>query len=94
MKHAPLTRAALLVYGILVLVVLYVPVAAIAFASFSKARYLSFPIRRYTTEWYERAFDSSTVPELVSTSLKVAFAVAVISVVIGFFGALAFARYR
>ncbi len=94
MPHKPLTRAALLIYGIITLVVLYVPIAAVTFASFSKARYLSFPIKRYTTEWYAKAFDSSTVADLISTSLKVAIIVMLISVVVGFFGALAFARYR
>ncbi len=94
MPHKPLTRAALLIYGIVTLVVLYVPILAVTFASFSKARYLSFPIKRYTSEWYGKALESSTVADLISTSLKVAIIVMLISVVLGFFGALAFARYR
>ncbi|MBC6405117.1 MAG: ABC transporter permease [Rhodospirillales bacterium] len=94
MPHKPITRAALLVYGILTLLVLYLPIAAIAFASFSKARYLSFPIERYTSQWYGKALESSTVSDLIVTSFKVAFAVMLVSVVAGFFGALAFARYR
>ena len=36
----------------------------------------------------------STVASLVSTSLKVAVIVTIVSMVLGFFGALAFARYR
>ena len=94
MPHRPLTRIGLLIYGIVTLIVIYVPIAAIGFASFSKARYLSFPIKRYTTEWYPKALESSTVSELIVTSFKVALIVMVVSVVIGFFGALAFARYR
>ncbi len=94
MPHNPLTKVSLLIYGIVTLIVLYVPIAAVTFASFSKARYLSFPIKRYTAQWYEKAFESSTVTGLISTSFKVAVIVMLISVVVGFFGALAFARYR
>ena len=94
MPHKPLTRWGLFAYGLLTLAVLYVPILAIGFASFSKARYLSFPIRRYTTEWYPKALESSTVADLIATSLKVAAAVTLVSVVVGFFGALAFARYQ
>ena len=87
-------RAAFIAYGLLALVFLYLPILAIAFASVSKARYLSFPVRRYTVNWYEKMLESSTVSDLFQTSLKIAVSVTVISVVIGFFGALAFARYR
>jgi len=94
MQHGALTRWGLFAYGVLTLLVIYVPIAAVTFASFSKARYLSFPIRRYTTEWYVEAFYSSTVSNLISTSFKVALTVTLVAVVVGFFGALAFARYR
>ncbi len=87
-------RAAFIAYGLLALVFLYLPILAIAFASVSKARYLSFPVRRYTVNWYEKMLESSTVSDLFQTSLKIAVSVTIISVVIGFFGALAFARYR
>ncbi|RMF34165.1 MAG: ABC transporter permease [Alphaproteobacteria bacterium] len=87
------TRIVLYVYGILVIAFLYLPLVSVSFASVSKARYLSFPIRRYSTKWYGEALKSSTVSELVSTSLTIAVLVTVISVVIAFFGALAFARY-
>ena len=87
-------RAAFIAYGLLALVFLYLPIVAIAFASVSKARYLSFPVRRYTVNWYERMLESSTVSDLFQTSLKIAVSVTVIALLIGFFGALAFARYR
>lgn len=88
------TRIVLYVYGILVIFFLYLPLVSVAFASVSKARYLSFPIKRYSTKWYGEALDSSTVSNLLVTSLSVAVLVTIISVVIAFFGALAFARYQ
>ena len=88
------TRIVLYVYGIIVIFFLYLPLVSVAFASVSKARYLSFPIKRYSTKWYGEALDSSTVSNLLVTSLSVAVLVTIISVVIAFFGALAFARYQ
>ena len=88
------TRIVLYAYGILVIFFLYLPLVSVAFASVSKARYLSFPIKRYSTKWYGEALDSSTVSNLLVTSLSVAVLVTIISVVIAFFGALAFARYQ
>ena len=46
------------------------------------------------TKWYGKAIESSTVQDLLWTSLSVALLVTVISMVVGFFGALAFARYQ
>ncbi|QPC42498.1 ABC transporter permease [Kaustia mangrovi] len=94
MHHSKLTRTALVAYGILCLAVIYLPLLAVAFASVARARYLSFPIKRYTFQWYERALDSDTVSGLVVTSFKIAVVVTLVSVAVGLFGALAFARYR
>lgn len=88
------TRIVLYVYGVLVIAFLYIPLVSVGFASISKARYLTFPIKRYSTKWYGEALGSSTVSDLLTTSLAVAVLVTVISVVIAFFGALAFARYH
>lgn len=94
MKTSRLTRILLLAYGILAIVFLYLPLISVVFASISKARYLTFPIQRYSTVWYVKAVESETVSSIVTTSLKVAIIVTVVSMIIGFFGALAFARYQ
>lgn len=88
------TRIALYIYGILILALLYLPLVSVSFASISKARYLSFPIKRYTSEWITAAVTSPTVHDLALTSLKIAVVVTVLSMIIGFFGALAFARFQ
>lgn len=86
-------RLGFLIYGVLVLVLLYLPVIAVTLASFSRKRYVSFPLKEYTTKWYAKAFDSLTIADLITTSLMIALTVAAICVVVGFFGALAYARY-
>jgi spermidine/putrescine transport system permease protein len=88
------TRIALFIYGLFIIGFLYLPLISVGFASVSRARYLSFPIKRYSTKWYADAVESSTVRELLLTSLSVAVIVTILSVVIAFFGALAFARYQ
>lgn len=88
------TRIVLLIYGIAVIFFLYLPLISVGFASISKARYLSFPIKRYSYKWYGDALASETVHDLLTTSLKVAIIVTLISVVVAFPGALAFARYQ
>lgn len=72
---------------------LYLPILTVMLASFSKQRYFRFPIPAFDGKWYERAFSSLTVRDLVSTSLSIAVIVALASVILGFFGALAFARF-
>lgn len=88
-----LTKTLIVLWTVCVLVFLYVPMVAVVLASFSKARYFRFPVTRWTTGWYEKAFESLSVRDLVATSLSVAVLVTVFSVVLAFFGALAFARY-
>ncbi len=88
------TRIVLFVYGLFIIFMLYLPLVSVGFASISRARYLTFPIREYSFRWYADAMQSDTVREIVLTSLKIAVIVTVISMVVGFFGALAFARYQ
>jgi spermidine/putrescine transport system permease protein len=94
MQPSRTTRIALFVSGIVVIALLYLPLVSVGFASISKARYLSFPIKTYSTRWYSKALVSESVQELIVTSLKVALIVTAVSMVVGFFGALAFARYQ
>ena len=88
-----LTHGLIAVWTGAILVFLYLPILSVGLASFSKARYFRFPILRYDTTWYEKAFSSLSVRELISTSLTIALLVALISVLLAFFGALAFARF-
>ena len=83
----------IVLWTVCVIAFLYVPMVAVVLASFSKQRYFQFPISRWTLEWYEKASTSLSVRDLVWTSLTVALLVTLFSVLLAFFGALAFARY-
>lgn len=94
MHYSLAARASFAFYGVLCLVFLYLPLLAIGFASFASSPYLSYPLRQVTIKWYTNAFNSPEVANIVTISLKIAVVVTVVSMVAGFFGALAFARYR
>lgn len=83
-------------YAGLVLLVFYFPVFCIIVASLSKKRFFSFPYasEEMTTKWYADAVNSPQVHDFVGVSLRIAGVAAVASVAIGFFSALAYARYR
>ncbi|MBK1664455.1 spermidine/putrescine ABC transporter permease [Rhodospirillum rubrum] len=80
-------------WTLFVLVVLYLPVVCSALASLSKSRYFLFPIRQWSGEWWQKTTASIEIGMLVNTSLMLAAVVTAISVVLAFFGAMAFARY-
>ena len=81
------------IWTVSVLLFLYLPMFSVVLASLTKKRYFSFPVKRWDTIWYEKALDSLSVRDLMATSLSVAVLVTVFSVLLGFCGALAFARY-
>ncbi len=76
-----------------IVVVIYLPIICVALASFSKQRYFRFPVAAFDSKWYDKAFTSLTVRDLVGTSLTIAAVVSAVAVVLAFFGALAFARF-
>ena len=92
-KRFNATKLLIVLWTGTIILFLYVPMVSVVLASFSRKRYFSFPVDRWDTRWYERAFESLSVRDLVSTSLTVAILVTVIAVVLGFCSALAFARY-
>ncbi len=95
MKPGPfnVTRSLIVLWTAVIVVFLYLPILSVVLASFSHKRYFSFPVTQWTTKWYEKALESLSVRDLIETSLEVALLVTIFSVVLAFFGSLAFARY-
>lgn len=87
------TRVFIAIWTGVVAVLVYLPIACVALASVTKGRYFAFPIRAFSTEWWEKTAESIEIGMIVRNSLAVAALVTVISVGLAFFGALAFARY-
>ena len=76
-----------------VLVFIYLPALCILLASLTASRYFLFPIQKWGLDWWRKTFASIEIHQLFETSISIALCVTVIAVVIGLFGALAFARY-
>lgn len=93
LAFSPLARRLLSVWLGTILVVMYVPIVTVGLASISRSRFFVFPIRRTSWTWYEQTFASLQVHSSFITSLTLAACVALVSVVLAFFGALAYARY-
>lgn len=76
-----------------VVVFVYLPTVTIVLASLTSSRYFLFPITKWGLDWWRKTFASLEVQQLFATSITIAVVVMVVSVVLGFFGALAFARH-
>jgi spermidine/putrescine transport system permease protein len=82
------------VWTAVVLLFVFLPGITITIASLTASRYFTFPVPKWGLEWWEKTFSSIEVRQLLATSISIAAVVTVVAVVIGFFGALAFARYN
>lgn len=80
-------------WTLFVLVVIYLPILCGALAGLSKSRYFLFPVKVWSGEWWDKVLTSFEIKVLLHNSLAIALCVTVLSVLFGFFGALAFARY-
>ncbi len=87
------SNALICVWTGIVLLFFFVPIAAVIISSFGKSRYFRFPVKTWSGKWYDQTINANLTENLHVTSLYVAACVAAIAVVLGFFGALAFARY-
>jgi spermidine/putrescine transport system permease protein len=87
-------RSLLWLWAAVILLFLYLPTICGAIASLGTSRYFTFPVPKWGLSWYEKTFNSLEIHALLKTSISIALIVTAISVVIGFMGALAFARYR
>ncbi|NQW99025.1 ABC transporter permease [bacterium] len=89
-------KAGFSLYAGLLLLVFYFPIFCIIVASLSEKRFFSFPYptTSMTTKWYQAALESPQVADFVGVSFRIASLTAFSSVLIGFFSALAYARYR
>ena len=87
------TRLFIAIWTGFVVFAIYLPIACGALAGLSKGRYFGFPIRNFSLEWWGKTIDSFEIHVLIQNSALIAALVTIISVTLGFFGALAFARY-
>ena len=93
-RTAPWMKALIWAWSAAIVLFIYMPSICALLASIGASRYFAFPIAKFGLNWYDKTFDSLEIHRLLWTSALIAFIVMAVSVVIGFFGALAFARFN
>ncbi len=93
-RQQRLRHALVTIWTLALVLFVYLPIVCISLASFTSSRYFQFPITRWGLDWWAKTFSSIEIRQLLSTSLSIALVVTVLAVILGFFGALAFARYN
>jgi spermidine/putrescine transport system permease protein len=87
-------RGLLSTYALLIYVFLFFPIVLLVLFSFNANRYGTFPITGWTLTWYRQAFSDYQVHDAVSTTLKVALQVTLVSTVVGTCAAFPLVRSR
>lgn len=92
--RAGLARALLGGWAGLVYLFLFAPVALLVAFSFNANRYGTFPFTGWTTDWYGQVFHDYQIKDALSTTLRIAAEVTVISTVVGTAAAFPLVRSR
>ncbi len=94
-KKRPSFRKPLLAVYILALIFfLHAPAVSLLVSSFSADKYFTFPFKEITTKWYAEMFHSGGIRDAVGNSVLTAIVIMIPTTVLGFLGALAFARFK
>jgi len=81
--RAGLMRATLSGWALLVYVFLFAPIVLLVAFSFNDNKYGTFPFTGWTTHWYGQVFGDYQIKDALTTTLRVALFVTIISTVVG-----------
>jgi spermidine/putrescine transport system permease protein len=84
----------LFAFAVLYLLFLYLPVLFLPIFSFNDSLFVAFPLKGFTTRWYEQMLADQEMTKSLSISLRVGAVVAILSTILGLLGAKALTRYR
>jgi len=82
-KHARLASFCFGSWGVLVYVFLFAPILLLVAFSFNANQYGTFPFTGWTLHWYGQVFGDYQIKDALTTTLKVAAEVTLISTVVG-----------
>jgi len=89
-----LTRGALSVWALLIYVFLFAPIVLLVVFSFNANRYGTFPITGWTTKWYGQVFHDYQIRDALTTTIRIALEVTLVSTVVGTAAAFPLVRSR
>jgi len=93
-QHRRLIRTFLGGWAVCVYVFLFAPIVLLVLFSFNANKYGTFPFTGWTTSWYGQVFGDYQIKDALSTSLRVAVEVTIISTVVGTAAAFPLVRSR
>ena len=82
------------VYAVIYLTFIYLPVLFLPLFSFNKSKYIAFPLKGFTLQWYQKMINTPDLLEALMNSVKVGISVAILSTIFGHLAAKAVTRYR
>jgi putative spermidine/putrescine transport system permease protein len=94
MRTSRATRIGLRLATALGLGFIYLPLGVIVLYAFSEARALAWPIRGFSLEWWQLAFEDTGARDALFLSVQAALAATGIALVLGSLAAFAVQRYR
>ena len=92
--HAGLVKTVLGAWAVLVYAFLFAPIVLLVLFSFNANKYGTFPFTGWTTHWYSEVFGNYQIKDALTTSLKVALEVTLLSTIIGTAAAFPLVRSR
>ena len=84
----------LAIFALAYLLFLYIPVLFLPVFSFNDSIFVTFPLKGFTTKWYEQAFADQDMLRALTASLQVGAIASVTATILGLLGAKAVTRYR
>jgi putative spermidine/putrescine transport system permease protein len=93
LRFSPLAKLGLGAVVLFILVFIYVPLSMVVLNSFNAARISGWPIKAYSTEWWQLAFNSPQIRAALWNSIVVATGATIIAAILGTLVAFALQRY-
>ncbi len=81
-------------FAVAYLLFLYIPVLFLPVFSLNDSIFVAFPLKGFTTKWYEQAFADQDMLRALYASLKVGAVASIVATILGLLGAKAVTRYR
>ncbi len=81
-------------WAVLVYVFLFAPIVLLVAVQLQRQQYGTFPFTGWTTHWYSEVFGDYQIKDALTTTLKVAFEVTIISTIVGTAAAFPLVRSR
>ena len=93
-KKVSFRKPLLAVYILSLIFFLQAPAMSLLVSSFSADKYFQFPFKELTFRWFIEMFQSGGIRNAVGNSVMTALVIMIPTTLLGFLGALAFARFK